>query len=387
MARFLFQAAPDSLAEHYTANARSRWLMGFNLMWSLWVFGDPLFGSPIGSVWLPATVASFPVFLLLYVLVHVRPKREMPWLALALAVLGWLTMPFNHAGGTSYLIFSCAYLAFAGGVRQAFAAIFSVIALFVLEGVLLGWPWLVIAMMSAISFCVGAGNIAFRLNWLRQADLRLSHEEVRRLAAMAERERIGRDLHDLLGHTLSLITLKVELARKLLDRDPDAARRELSETEKVARHALAEVRGAVTGIRATDMAAELASARLLLESSSVAMAYELPPPLPPALEKPLALVLREAATNIARHARATSAIVSFGIEGTHLRMRIADDGRGGIAADGNGVTGMRERVHALHGTLELSSARTGTILDVLVPLSQPSPAGGGPSPLPADAHA
>jgi two-component system sensor histidine kinase DesK len=345
--------------------------MAFNLMWSLWVFGDPLFGGPVDRFWLPATAASFPVFLLLYALVHLRPMRELRWYALGMGLLGWLTMPWNHSGGTSYIIFSCAYLAFIP--RHGMVAIVSVVALYVLEAILLQWPWLVIAMMSAISFFVGAGNVAFRLSWMRQADLRLSHEEVRRLAATAERERIGRDLHDLLGHTLSLIALKLELARKLLDRDPVAARQELSEAETVARHALAEVRSAVTGIRATDMAAELASARLLLETSSVSLAYDPPPPLPAVLERPLALVLREAATNIARHARATSAMVSFAIEEGRLRMRIADNGRGGVAADGNGLAGMRERVLALHGTMGVASTRSGTLLEIVVPLS-PEPA-------------
>jgi two-component system sensor histidine kinase DesK len=383
----LFQSAPDSLAQQHYAQARSRWLMLFNLMWSLWVFGDPLFGGPVDPWWLPVTAATFPVFLLLYALVHVRSKRELPRYALAMAVLGWLAMPFNHAGGTSYLIFSCAYFAFHGSVRRAFGTILAIVAWFVIEATLLHWPWQVTAMMSAISFCVGAGNVAFRLSWMRQADLRLSHEEVRRLAATAERERIGRDLHDLLGHTLSLITLKLELARKLIDRDPESARRELSETEKVARHALAEVRSAVTGIRAADMAAELASARLLLETSSVSLAYDLPPPLPPELERPLALVLREAATNIARHACATSASVSFSVEGGRLRMRIADDGRGGIAGDGNGMSGMRERVRALGGSLDVVSPRGGTVLDIRVPLPAPEPVEDEATLLPAGEHA
>ena len=135
---------------------------------------------------------------------------------------------------------------------------------------------------------------------------------MRRLAATAERERIGRDLHDLLGHTLSLITLKLELSRKLFDRDLEAARREVAEAENVARHALAEVRSAVTGIRATDLAAELASARLLLESSRRAAGLRAPPAdLPEDVERGLALVLREAATNIARHAEARAATIGW----------------------------------------------------------------------------
>ena len=179
---------------------------------------------------------------------------------------------------------------------------------------------------------------AERCNEEKDAELQLSHDEVRRLAATAERERIGRDLHDLLGHTLSLITLKLELSRKLFDRDPDAARREVEEAEKVARHALAEVRSAVSGIRAADLAAELASARLLLESSGVQLDYEHPPAdLPDDVERGLSLVLREAVTNIARHAEARAATIEVRREHASVCMLISDNGRGGIDADGNGL--------------------------------------------------
>jgi two-component system sensor histidine kinase DesK len=211
---------------------------------------------------------------------------------------------------------------------------------------------------------------AERMSEEKEIELRLSHEEVRRLAATAERERIGRDLHDLLGHTLSLITLKLELSRKLFDRDSEAARREMEEAERVARHALAEVRAAVTGIRATDLAAELASARLLLESSDVALEYgNLPATLPADLERSLALVLREAVTNIARHARASRASVTIEVAGDMLQLRVEDNGRGGIGVHGNGLCGMQERVRALGGQLQVDSPLgQGTRLCISVPL-------------------
>ncbi len=204
----------------------------------------------------------------------------------------------------------------------------------------------------------------------KDAALALSHDEVRRLAATAERERIGRDLHDLLGHTLSLITLKLELSRKLFERDPAASKRELEDAERVAREALAQVRSAVTGIRATDLAAELASARLLLESAQVQLDYGAPPDgLPPDVERGLALVLREAVTNISRHAQATRAQVEFAREEKSVQLCIADNGRGGVAADGNGLSGMRDRVRELRGTLSVESPRgSGTRLLVRVPL-------------------
>ena len=124
----------------------------------------------------------------------------------------------------------------------------------------------------------------------------------------------------------------------------------------------------MTGFRAADLTAELASARLLLESSCVAFEYECPPPLGVELERPLALVLREAVTNIARHADATHVRVGFGCGDGRVRMRIADNGCGGIDTEGNGLAGIRERVRALGGSLAIASPRGGTTLEVMVPL-------------------
>jgi len=203
-------------------------------------------------------------------------------------------------------------------------------------------------------------------------ELRLSQVEVRRLATLAERERIGRDLHDLLGHTLSLVTLKSELARRLAIADPPRAQREMEEVERVSRHALAEVRAAVTGMRRGDLAAEIISARLMLEASDVAFEATLPISLglPPDIEATLALVLREAVTNIHRHARARNARVVVSHEPGRFCMQIHDDGRGGLGAHGNGLAGMRERVQGLGGLMQIHSPpRRGTAIVVSVPLA------------------
>jgi two-component system sensor histidine kinase DesK len=180
-------------------------------------------------------------------------------------------------------------------------------------------------------------------------------------------------LHDLLGHTLSLVALKSELARKLALVDPERAQREMEEVERVARHALGEVRTAVTGMRRGDLAAELVSARLMLEASGVSFVGALPCELQLSaqVEAPLALVLREAVTNIHRHARANTASVAFIIEKNDLQMKVTDDGCGGLSAHGNGVSGMRERVRALGGSLHIDSPmRRGTVLTVRVPLGK-----------------
>jgi two-component system sensor histidine kinase DesK len=238
------------------------------------------------------------------------------------------------------------------------------------EAWLLGYPWQAVIPIPVTTFIIGLIVNAERSSEAKDAELQLSQDEVRRLAATAERERIGRVLHDLLGHTLSLITLKLELSRKLFDRDTEAAKREVMEAENDARHALAEVRSAVTGIRAADLAAELASARLLLASSGVHLDYAHPPAdLPPDVERGLSLILREAATNIARHAEARSASIRWQREHASVGMTVSDDGRGGLGSEGNGLSGMRERVRALGGNLSIESPRgQGTRLSVTAPV-------------------
>ncbi len=137
-----------------------------------------------------------------------------------------------------------------------------------------------------------------------QVEMRRSQDEITRLATLAERERIGRDLHDLLGHTLSVVALKSELARKLIDRDIEAARTEIAEVERVARDSLAQVRNAVSGIRSTALTAELLAATALLEAQGLKVKCETENvKLPHDRETVLALSLREAATNVRRHSR------------------------------------------------------------------------------------
>ncbi|HEY3519881.1 MAG TPA: sensor histidine kinase [Rhodanobacteraceae bacterium] len=366
-----FKIAPDSVIGRSWMTPgypRSRWIPVVMLVWSIWIFATPMFSGQ--HRWLWPTLASFAVFLPLYFRAYYGPRSQILWCALGMTALAAVLTPVN-VGAQSYLIYACAFIAFTGGsLRDALQRMTLLNALYALECRLLGWPWLFIGSAVLVGMAVGVMNIFFRRNQQQDAELRLTHDEVRRLAATAERERIGRDLHDLLGHTLSLVAVKSELAKRLLDRDPQAAGREIAEVERVAREALAQVRSAVTGIRAAALVSELASARLLLESAGVAFDYSAPEaPLSAEVETALALVLREAVTNIQRHARATRAQVEFTCEGNRLCMRVRDDGRGGIGVQGNGLTGMRERIEAMGGTLEIHSERRhGTELEIALPL-------------------
>ena len=361
-----FKIAPDSVMK--PGSPRNRWIPVVMLVWTTWIFATPIFSSQ--HDWLLPTLASFAVFLFLYFRAYYGPKSQVLWCALGMAALACVLMPVND-GGWCYAIYACAFLAFTGnGLRVAMWRMLALNVIFALELWLLGAPWIFIGTSILVSMAVGTMNVFFRRNQQQDAELRLSHDEVRRLAASAERERIGRDLHDLLGHTLSLVAVKSELAKRLLDRDPIAAKREIAEVERVAREALAQVRSAVTGIRAAALVSELASARLLLESAGIAFEYRNTcAELPADVETCLALALREAVTNIQRHARATRAQVETTCADKRVSMRVRDDGRGGIGAHGNGLAGMRERVEAMGGALSIKSERGhGTELEITLPI-------------------
>lgn len=196
--------------------------------------------------------------------------------------------------------------------------------------------------------------------------LKLSEDEIKRLAAIAERERISRDLHDLLGHTLSTITLKSALATRLASSEPDRAGKEMREVEKISRETLDQVREAVRGYRASGLAEELAGIRKTLETAGIGFHMEVEPvDLAPEQESALALALRESATNVLRHSGATEVRAALRDEGTDIVLTIADNGQGG-GSEGNGLSGIRLRMQALGGTFSRVTEE-GTTLTVHLP--------------------
>jgi len=369
-----FVPAPDSGVADDLRRGKSPWADSVHLLWSVWIFVTPLFDHGIAGytrTWLLFTLVSYPLFLLLFAKIQLAPQRSAYLYAWGIAVLCLASLPW-YPSGLSYFVYGCVMLNHCR-IRLRTQLVQLLLLNVALVGLAwwIGYPASVLVVMPATVIVISVIMLVERINKEKDAALRLSQEEIRRLAVLAERERIGRDLHDLLGHTLSLVTLKSELARKLALADPPRAQCEMEEVERVSRHALAEVRAAVTGMRRSDLAAELISARLMLEASNIVFEAGMPAvlDLPAETEASLALVLREAITNIHRHARAAAASVVFSCEAERFQMRISDNGRGGLAAHGNGISGMRERVRALGGTLAIDSpARRGTTLDVEVPL-------------------
>ncbi|GAA5106583.1 sensor histidine kinase [Alloalcanivorax gelatiniphagus] len=181
------------------------------------------------------------------------------------------------------------------------------------------------------------------------------------LALVAERERVARDVHDVLGHSLTALSVKAELAARLIDSDPVRAKQELESIQATARQALAEVRATVGGLRAGNLEAELAAApRVLADAGISTTVVGEVADTDPRHRALMAWVLREAVTNVVRHARAASVVIELGPGG----ITVTDDGEGCTGPEGNGLRGMRERVSGVGGTLSVAPATPGTRVEV-----------------------
>jgi two-component system, NarL family, sensor histidine kinase DesK len=175
----------------------------------------------------------------------------------------------------------------------------------------------------------------------------------------AERERIGRDLHDILGHSLTAISIKAGLAGKLVDHDPDAAKAEIGDIEEIARQALADVRSTATGYREIRVATEIASARSVLLAGGIeARVPTAVDALPAEVSELFGYVVREAVTNVVRHSEATTCTIEVSPRG----VTVQDDGRGFAPSStvcGSGLEGLAHRMEAVGGRLVVESRPRG----------------------------
>jgi len=349
----------------------SSWYTYVYLIYLLFVFIQPFAAHASWRMW-ALTIASVLVFLPCYfVASEVHRGRAALWAILCILALGYALFPSNGGAG-AYLIYGAALFGFVVRPREALLGIAGCLIGIAIEVWLFHLPfynWIFIMLMAAI---VGVADIFAGSQQRANAKLRLAHEEIEHLAKIAERERIARDMHDVLGHTLSVIILKSELASKLIDRDAAGARTEMCEVEQIAREALAEVRQAIRGYRSGSLAEEFARARVTLETAGIHAECDTRETRPgaqklsPAEETVLALVMREAVTNVVRHSGARNCRIFFEQDADHYRIGIEDDGRGGSHHEGNGLRGMRERVEALDGAMSYDGSR-GTRLSVMIP--------------------
>jgi two-component system, NarL family, sensor histidine kinase DesK len=210
--------------------------------------------------------------------------------------------------------------------------------------------------------------------------LHIAREEITRLAVTTERLRIARDLHDLLGHNLSLIALKSELARRLVSVAPERAIVEIRDVENVARTTLQEVREAVSAYRQPTLKSELQAAQEILAAAGIAYRYDgdesMIDSLPTTIEAVLSWTVREGVTNVIRHSRAHQCTIRVTRDAQEIGIEVIDDGAGVSSfnssdIEGNGLRGLAERVEKLGGRYEASPrVGGGFLLAVSVPLAQ-----------------
>ena len=313
--------------------------------------------------------AGLVVFLVLYFRGFWSHGQALVRIVLALVGLGVVLSPYNM-GASAFFIYGAAFLGDA--VRPAVAVrwLLVIVAVIALEAWLVPLDFRTWIPALVFSLLIGGTNIHF--GELRRKDQALlaARKDAEHLAAVAERERIARDLHDLLGHTLSVIVIKSELAAKLADIDPGRAANEIRDVERISRNALAEVRHAIHGYRGERVEQELATGRVALEAGGVTLVEDVPAlQVEPAIERALALALREALTNVLRHARATRCDVRAERTAGSLRLIVQDDGVGGGDREGAGLSGMRARLAEIGGTV-LRDGTQGTRLELSVPLQR-----------------
>jgi two-component system sensor histidine kinase DesK len=342
------------------------------------LFFVPWIGQPPSKLNLVVSLAGLAVFLLLYFYAErvskweaPRPGEALPGRraviapAIATFVLSLGLIPFG-GNWPVISIFACAMAADLRPARDAarLSAIFILVS--IAAFVWLGLPWYFVAMFGVFEFMVVFGKMSgialAEKNWV----LLRAQEEVRRLAQTAERERIARDLHDLLGRTLTLIALKSDLAVKL--GDGEAARREMKEVGDAAREGLAQVRGAIAGMTSAGLAHEIAASRDALAAAGIACEVEGGElVVPPAAGAVLAMALREGVTNVIRHAGAKHCRIAIEHDGENVKLVVSDDGQSGRFREGAGLTGMRARLAAAGGRLRIRAGHGGTRIAAAIP--------------------
>ncbi|MFG2042405.1 sensor histidine kinase [Dactylosporangium sp. NPDC048998] len=345
---------------------RTRWRPSIGgMLWvAVWTF--PLL-EPLSNATSALAVAGLVAFELLYVYTATLgfdgggTPRMRSVLFVMVAALG-LALPIASGEHSLILLLyvSCCGMAVYAGAERPVTAVLvflGVLAAQVAIGLAIGaqgWT-LGSTVVGTIlsSLLVGAIRRMGRLIH----ELRHTREALAEAAVAEERLRFSRDLHDLLGHTLSVIVVKAEIVRRLAERDPAAAAAQAADIEQVGRRALVEIREAVTGYREIGLTAELTRAKGALSAAGIAAdVLRTADPLPDSADRLLAWVVREATTNVVRHSGARHCEIAVTIDDGAASLRVTDDGDFAATAapppPGNGLRGLTERLDAAGGTLE-----------------------------------
>jgi two-component system sensor histidine kinase DesK len=316
---------------------------------------------------LAASVLGLGIFLPTYFISHRLSGSRLLLTVTVMLLIGVALAPVG-GGWTVFPIYAASEAGRVSPPRRAVVAIALVAAVTVATGMAWHQPpfWWLTGVMIVIA--TGGATISRTAFYARTQALLASQEEVRRLAGTAERERITRDLHDVVGRTLTLAALKADLAAKLAARDPGGAEAEMRAVAEIARAGLAEVRAALAGHGGSSLTHEIAASRDALGAAGIdARLTESEAAIPGDAGAVLAMTLREAVTNVIRHAEASVCAIELTLDGRLARLVVIDDGIGRSFRDGLGLAGMRQRLTAAGGSLSIVAGAPGTRLVATVP--------------------
>jgi len=339
---------------------------------AIWLAYLPLFFIP-WFITLPKPVqmiaagVGLAVFLGLYFLSLKAAGARLIGLALGALLLSF-ALAFTGSNWTVIAVYAAAMIA---ELRPAWRASLGVGAFAAASAglaLVTGQPLIYWVLGVFLMIMVGIGNISRAALQDKNAALAAAQGEVRHFAAAAERERIGRDLHDLLGRTLTLIALKADLAARLADSAPDKATAEMRDIAAAAREGLAEVRAAVSGMTGASLAREIAGSKAALGAAGIACEVEgNAEAIDPGTSAVLAMALREAVTNVIRHSGARLCRIALIQQPSGLELKVSDDGDGQAVRPGGGLAGLTARLYAAGGELAVEGDRQGTRLTARVP--------------------
>jgi two-component system, NarL family, sensor histidine kinase DesK len=384
--------APDALLaearEQGIPGAGSRWRWFFSGIWLAYLIQpvSELFHSHHDAAWIAGGLLLAAAFCALYMPVLMYVDERPRWAGAGLAGLAVLSAVSCLIYGEHWTPLWIYVSAAAGMILTAlFDRRVATLGIGVITGFYLLFCWIThldgpdtVAVLIPVAL-IGLAMIGFRMQLVLMHELAQARETVAKLAANEERLRLARDMHDLTGQSLSMITLKSELAAKRLTRLPASAERdavltELGDVSRVSRQTLHDIREAVSGYRRPTLAIEVITARSALEAAGVSLDDDSGLTMrsglfDPEAEAVLAWCLREAVTNVIRHSRARHCRIRLTERADEVSLEVTDDGRGfsgpaengpaGGSASGSGLRGMSERLSAVDGHLSLGRPETG----------------------------
>ena len=288
---------------------------------------------------------------------HARGISLLATIAALLAIGTWMSL--IAPGGSVFYVYASAFVCRVNNARFAFILLLSIVAFIGVISWLFNFHALFYIPGIIFSLMVGGLNIYQHEMEIKKQQIQLSKQELKTLAATAERERIARDLHDVIGHTFSLLTRKAELANRLLEKDADMAKSHVQEIESISRDALQQVREVVSGYRSSDLISELAHAKYVLQTNDIDFDYQfLVTEIPDAISQEFAIVVKELVTNVLKHSNATLVQAVISETNTGFELQFADNGSKPTQqtekTSGFGLVGISERISELKGTVSFS---------------------------------